>query len=91
MTTSKQPDNDASKVLKEFLSFDPKARYTFNSERDSAESELCRQQGQGKGSEECIAMSSRQLFTAMQQQGFFCALPSNPEKLHMECKPLQRP
>ena len=42
--------------LSEHEQFDPKARYTFNSERDSAESELCRQQGQGKGSEECIAV-----------------------------------
>lgn len=42
--------------LSEHEQFDPKARYTFKSERDSAESELCRQQGQGKGSEECIAV-----------------------------------
>ncbi|KAF5358021.1 hypothetical protein D9756_001708 [Leucocoprinus leucothites] len=89
-SSSKQPE-DANKVLKEFLSLDLKARYTFDSERDSSESELCRQQG--KNSEECITlkMNSKRLFEAMQQHGFFCALPSNPEKTHMECKPLPTP
>jgi len=36
-----------------------------------------------------LGMNSRRLFTAMQEQGFFCALPSNPKNLHMECRPLE--
>ncbi|KAF7778856.1 hypothetical protein Agabi119p4_3201 [Agaricus bisporus var. burnettii] len=78
---------NANDVLKSFLSHDPKARYTFDSEKDSPESQICRQ---GPQSEECITlkMNSKQLFKAMQDHGFFCALPFNPDKTHMECKPL---
>ncbi|KAF9453293.1 hypothetical protein P691DRAFT_801631 [Macrolepiota fuliginosa MF-IS2] len=84
---NKKPE-DANQVLNDFLSHDPKARYAFDSERDSPESELCRQKG--KEYEECVTlkMNSRRLFAAMQKYGFFCALPSNPEKTHMECKPM---
>lgn len=78
---------DVNQELKEFVSSDPKARYTFDSERDSTESELCRQ---GKGYEECVTlkMTSKRMFEAMQKYGYFCALPSDPTKTHMECKPL---
>jgi hypothetical protein len=37
-----------------------------------------------------LQMSSKQMFEAMQNQGFFCSLPSDPAQTHMECKPMPK-
>ncbi|KAI0781061.1 hypothetical protein BD413DRAFT_600511 [Trametes elegans] len=73
-------------VLKEFIAEDPNSVYTFDSERDAPQSEICRE-GKEKG-RKCIQMQmySTQLFQAMQDQGFFCALPMDPAHTHIECK-----
>jgi len=78
-------------ILKTFIKRSPAARYTFDSERDAPESELCRQPD-GQVSKECmmIHMNSKRLFEAMQNLGFFCALPLNPGKTHMECVPIPK-
>ncbi|KAJ7582606.1 hypothetical protein C8J56DRAFT_224275 [Mycena floridula] len=62
---SKKP-NDAKTQLVDFVSRDPKSRYTFDSERDAPQSQICRETG--KLSRECITleMNSKQLFEAMQ-------------------------
>ncbi|KAI0664930.1 hypothetical protein C8Q70DRAFT_1049124 [Cubamyces menziesii] len=80
--SSKHPEQ----VLKDFIAEDPNSVYTFDSERDSPKSELCRE-GKEKG-RKCIEMQmySTQLFQAMQNQGFFCALPMDPTRTHIECK-----
>ncbi|KAI0637091.1 hypothetical protein C8Q77DRAFT_1269696 [Trametes polyzona] len=72
--------------LKDFIAEDPNSVYTFDSERDAPRSELCRE-GKEKG-RKCIQMEmySTQLFQAMQDQGFFCALPMDPTRTHIECK-----
>ncbi|KAI0831178.1 hypothetical protein BC628DRAFT_1415717 [Trametes gibbosa] len=69
---------------------DPKSVYTFDSERDAPRSELCREGGE-KG-RKCIEMEmyATQLFQAMQDQGFYCALPTDPTRTHMECKPIPK-
>ncbi|KAF8968398.1 hypothetical protein BDZ97DRAFT_1655075, partial [Flammula alnicola] len=71
---------------------DPNRQYTFDSERGSEESELCREGGH-KG-RECITlqMNAKRLFEAMQagEQGFFCALPMDPGRTYMSCKPLPK-
>ncbi|KAI0670503.1 hypothetical protein C8Q78DRAFT_129209 [Trametes maxima] len=81
-TASKPP----AQTLKEFISEDPNSAYTFDSERGAARSQLCRE-GKEKG-RKCIQMEmySTQLFQAMQDQGFYCALPMDPARTHMECK-----
>ncbi|KAH9981522.1 hypothetical protein BGW80DRAFT_337329 [Lactifluus volemus] len=81
-------NNNQNEVLKQFISRNPNAQYTFDSERDASQSEICRQ-GKGK---ECIIlqMTSRQLFTAMQELGFFCALPMDPTQTHMVCNPVSK-
>ncbi|TFK42742.1 hypothetical protein BDQ12DRAFT_732356 [Crucibulum laeve] len=81
---------DADKVLNAFLSHDPKSNYTFDSERDSPQSEICR--ANGRKDRDCIMlqMNSKRLFEAMQKHGFFCALPIDPERTYMECKPLPK-
>ncbi|TEB35969.1 hypothetical protein FA13DRAFT_1209860 [Coprinellus micaceus] len=76
--------------LKSFVNLQPKGPYAFDSERDAKVSELCR--GSGMNEKDCIKlqMSSRRLFKAMQDQGFYCALPMEPGRTHMVCKPLFR-
>ncbi|KAF9036694.1 hypothetical protein BJ165DRAFT_1532801 [Panaeolus papilionaceus] len=84
---SLQPQKEA---LKEFVRQDPNSDYTFDSQQGSQESELCR--GKDRDSEECLKlrMTSTDMFKAMQDQGFFCSLPIDPERTYMECKPLPK-
>ncbi|KAI0736944.1 hypothetical protein C8Q72DRAFT_879358 [Fomitopsis betulina] len=72
--------------LKAFVAEDPNSRYSFDSERDAPQSEICRE-GHDK-SRNCITlmMRSTAMFTAMQAQGFFCALPIDPGRTHIECQ-----
>ncbi|KAG6854935.1 hypothetical protein C0991_009758 [Blastosporella zonata] len=37
-----------------------------------------------------LQMDSKSLFSAMQDLGFFCALPIDPQRTHMECKPMYK-
>ncbi|KAJ7929250.1 hypothetical protein B0H13DRAFT_1964495 [Mycena leptocephala] len=78
-------------VLKSFIARAPTSRYTFDSERDAPQSEICRDDGGGIA-KECIVlqMHSKRLFEAMQNLGFFCALPMDPKRTHMECTPIPK-
>jgi len=80
------PSKNSEDDLKSFISEDPDSRYTFDSERGARQSEICRE-GKEKG-RKCImlAMHSTEMFAAMQAQGFFCALPMDPTRTHMECR-----
>ncbi|KAF9820177.1 hypothetical protein IEO21_01610 [Rhodonia placenta] len=80
------PSENPEEQLKTFISEDPDSHYTFDSERGAARSEVCRE-GKEKG-RKCItlAMHSTKMFAAMQAQGFFCALPMDPSRTHMECR-----
>ncbi|KAF5387037.1 hypothetical protein D9615_001658 [Tricholomella constricta] len=51
---SSNSPKDAHDVLKAFIAHNPQARYTFESERNSPESEICRQ-GAPPGSD-CITV-----------------------------------
>ncbi|KAF8516900.1 hypothetical protein BU17DRAFT_50421, partial [Hysterangium stoloniferum] len=67
----------------------PATIYTFDSERDSDHSEICRQE---KGQKQCkeISLNSKEMFRAMQDNGFFCSLPIDPGQTHMECRPIPK-
>ncbi|KAJ7470295.1 hypothetical protein FB451DRAFT_1253261 [Mycena latifolia] len=85
----------ADDVLKAFISRAPGSRYTFDSERDAPQSELCRESASDGGANlarECIVlqMHSKRLFEAMQNLGFFCAMPMDPARTHMECTPIPK-
>jgi len=85
------PSNNAKESLRQFISRDPNAHYIFDSERDASQSEICRQ---GKNlNKECmiLQMTSRELFAAMQENGFFCALPMDPTRTYIECKRIPKP
>jgi len=84
------PSNNANESLRQFISRDPNAHYIFDSERDASQSEICRQ---SKKNKECmiLQMTSRELFAAMQENGFFCALPMDPTRTYIECKRIPKP
>ncbi|KAI0747998.1 hypothetical protein C8Q80DRAFT_1270447 [Daedaleopsis nitida] len=90
LSQSTHEEKSPEKTLKDFVAEDPNSRYTFNSERDAPQSELCRE-GKDKG-RKCIMMQmhSTRLFQAMQDQGFFCVLPMDPARTHIECTPLPK-
>ncbi|GLB35117.1 hypothetical protein LshimejAT787_0206820 [Lyophyllum shimeji] len=81
---------DDKSVLEAFIARDPQGKYTFDSERNSGQSRICRK-GAADG-RDCITlqMDSKQLNEAMQDLGFFCALPVNPERTYMECRPMPK-
>ncbi|KAG6832697.1 hypothetical protein H0H92_012269 [Tricholoma furcatifolium] len=85
-----QRDKESLQLLKSFIAHDPSADYTFDSEKDSRESEICRHGTPGR---HCttLQMNSQRLFQAMQDLGFFCALPRDPKRTHMECRPMPKP
>ncbi|KAH8102368.1 hypothetical protein DFH11DRAFT_379924 [Phellopilus nigrolimitatus] len=87
-------DDGPDAVLARFISKSPASTYTFDSaRRDAPQSELCRAPEGARQQKECITiqMQSRRLFQAMQDQGFFCALPIDPKQTHIECTPKPRP
>ncbi|KAJ3728747.1 hypothetical protein EV361DRAFT_430065 [Lentinula raphanica] len=91
-TATKQKANErdgAKEALRNFVSRSPNNHYTFDSERDAPQSEICRDD---PNNHECITlqMNSRQMFAAMQSLGFYCSLPMDPGKTYMECKPLPK-
>ncbi|KAJ7093217.1 hypothetical protein C8R44DRAFT_890981 [Mycena epipterygia] len=81
----------ADEVLKAFIARAPASQYTFDSERDATQSEICRAEAPNLA-RECIIlqMHSKRLFEAMQNLGFFCALPMDPKRTHMECTPIPK-
>ncbi|KAK7440192.1 hypothetical protein VKT23_017135 [Stygiomarasmius scandens] len=83
-------NQDPEETLKSFIARDPASQYTFDSERGASQSEICRD---NPNSRECITlqMNSKRLFETMQSLGFFCALPIEPGKTYMQCKPAALP
>jgi len=76
--------------LKTFVEKTPGNKFTFDSERDSSESEICREIGRDERECMTLRMDSKRLFECMQNLGFFCALPLDPERTHMECTPMPK-
>ncbi|KAJ7273222.1 hypothetical protein C8J57DRAFT_1317188 [Mycena rebaudengoi] len=85
----KNASEKADDVLKAFIARAPKSRYTFDSERDAPTSKLCREDAPTR---ECIVlqMHSKRLFEAMQNLGFFCAMPMDPQRTYMDCTPIPK-
>ncbi|KAK0197536.1 hypothetical protein F5146DRAFT_972042 [Armillaria mellea] len=84
-------EKDPLQILKSFIGTSPASTYTFDSERDSPRSTICRPSDSTDG-QECITieMNSKKLFATMQSLGFFCALPVDPTQTYMECTPLPK-
>ncbi|CEG72246.1 hypothetical protein CU097_015793 [Rhizopus azygosporus] len=86
MSNNNEAENDHSVKelarLDSFVNASPGSEYTI----DQKEQELCRQNVNGQS--ECIKLNLEytQMFSEMQNLGFFCALPMDPKKIHMECR-----
>ncbi|KAG7452853.1 uncharacterized protein BT62DRAFT_31080 [Guyanagaster necrorhizus] len=91
-TNKENEQKDALQTLKSFIETRPSSQYTFDSERDSPRSTICRPSDSTDGSKECITieMNSKKLFATMQSLGFFCALPVDPTQTYMECTPMHK-
>ncbi|WWD15620.1 hypothetical protein CI109_100042 [Kwoniella shandongensis] len=86
------PPPEQHKRVADFVNESPNARYVFDSRRngDKAETELCRVTPQGGMSCIKVAVQSAALFKSMQGLGFYCALPAEPTRTHMECNRIPR-
>ncbi|KAI7876176.1 hypothetical protein K492DRAFT_198674 [Lichtheimia hyalospora FSU 10163] len=80
---SETNDNKSTEVdrLNKFVDAAP--QYSYNI--DQYRGQICRQLPGGQ--EECLKLSLEytEMFSQMQKLGFFCALPMDPKKTHMEC------
>ncbi|KZT56752.1 hypothetical protein CALCODRAFT_509291 [Calocera cornea HHB12733] len=85
----KEKDNSA-RTVRDFVQEKPGATYEFSSDDETRKAEICRRTSDGVS---CIKIegTSKKLFETMQGLGFFCALPADPKRTHMECKPLMPP
>lgn len=86
-----QPDElKAESKLEAFVKKSPTSKYTFDSERDASESEICRVLGDSASRKDCIMvkLESKRMFSKMQELGFFCMLPQAVGQTHIECTPL---
>ncbi|ODQ53220.1 hypothetical protein SAICODRAFT_19148 [Saitoella complicata NRRL Y-17804] len=91
MNTQQTPMDDPEAVknvqrLDRFLNESPRSNYTFDSERDSDESTVCRRVSDGGLSCVKLRLNSKQMFEQMQKFGYFCALPLDPSRTELECK-----
>ncbi|WVR05430.1 hypothetical protein IAU60_002445 [Kwoniella sp. DSM 27419] len=86
------PPPEQHKTVAGFVQEAPNARYTFDSRRnaDAEDTELCRITPQGGKSCIKLAIASAALFKSMQSLGFYCALPAEPTRTHMECTRIPR-
>ncbi|KAI9021531.1 hypothetical protein CLU79DRAFT_753701 [Phycomyces nitens] len=79
-------DNQPSELsrLNAFVAKAPQDNYNI----DQYKHQLCRQLPSGQ--EECLKLKLEfvEMFSEMQKLGFFCALPMDPTKTHMECQRL---
>ncbi|WRT67386.1 uncharacterized protein IL334_004357 [Kwoniella shivajii] len=85
--TVNAPPPEQHRTVAGFVSEAPNARYFFDSRRngDAADTELCRTTPEGGRSCIKLAIASAGLFKSMQSLGFYCALPAEPTRTHMEC------
>ncbi|KAF8911131.1 hypothetical protein CPB84DRAFT_1763394 [Gymnopilus junonius] len=83
-------ETKSQEALKDFITQKPQSQYTFDSERDSSASEICRNDGQENHDCITLQMNAKKLFESMQNLGFFCAMPIDPARTYMACKPLRK-
>ncbi|ORY94853.1 hypothetical protein BCR43DRAFT_494703 [Syncephalastrum racemosum] len=77
-----QDTNNELARLDKFVAAAPQNGYNL----DQYKQQVCRQLPGNQ--EECLKLNLEyaQMFSEMQKLGFFCALPMDPTKTHMECR-----
>ncbi|KAI9637955.1 uncharacterized protein MKK02DRAFT_42336 [Dioszegia hungarica] len=90
--TVNAPPADQHRRVADFVKEVPNAKYVFDSRRggENPEAELCRVTPQGGKSCIKVFMQSTSLFKSMQALDYFCALPAEPSRTHMECTRIPR-
>ncbi|SPO40722.1 uncharacterized protein PSFLO_06204 [Pseudozyma flocculosa] len=81
-------DSPAHRDVKSFVQTHPSSKFTLDGERGSGKSVLCAKQANGQLTCTEIALEARHLFSTMQSLNFFCALPQDPAKTHINCEPI---
>ncbi|SHO76023.1 Uncharacterized protein MSYG_0357 [Malassezia sympodialis ATCC 42132] len=89
-------DTPAHDEVRRLVSEDAQSRggtnsaFTFNGERGSHKSQLCRTLPNGQ--EQCaeVALEARDLFQTMQSLGFFCILPHDPSQTFIRCQKIPK-
>ncbi|KAG2226225.1 hypothetical protein INT45_003370 [Circinella minor] len=78
---SDSSNNSELERINKFVAVAPQNSYNI----DQYKGQICRQLPGGQ--EECLKLNLEytQMFSQMQKLGFFCALPMDPTKTHMEC------
>ncbi|WVN86685.1 uncharacterized protein L203_101857 [Cryptococcus depauperatus CBS 7841] len=86
------PPPEEHNTVAQFIQESPGAKYYFDSRRndDLADTELCRMTANGGKTCIKVVMQSAALFKSMQALGFYCALPAEPTRTHMECHRIPR-
>ncbi|KAI8372966.1 uncharacterized protein BYT42DRAFT_578726 [Radiomyces spectabilis] len=81
-STNIESTNNELARLDKFVAAAPGNNYNI----DQYHQQLCRQLPGGQ--EECVKLKLEytEMFSQMQKLGFFCALPMDPTKTHMECR-----
>ncbi|PWN22380.1 hypothetical protein BCV69DRAFT_281382 [Microstroma glucosiphilum] len=82
-------DSPAHKSVAEFVrAGGARDRFTFDGNRGEQQAKLCRILPDGRQQCMDVALESKDLFAAMQSLNFFCQLPQDPAKTHINCEPI---
>ncbi|GAB5589022.1 hypothetical protein Unana1_03922 [Umbelopsis nana] len=83
---AEEQKNSEFERLDKFVQQAPAGDYNIDQDKHR----ICLQLGNGQ--EKCVELNleATQMFSQMQKLGFFCALPMDPTKTHMECKHVSR-
>ncbi|KIS67977.1 uncharacterized protein UMAG_11053 [Mycosarcoma maydis] len=79
-------DSPAHETTRQFVQQTGAAIFTLDGERGSGRSQLCAQQSDGRLTCTEIALEAKSLFSTMQSLNFFCTLPQDPSKTHINCQ-----
>ncbi|TKY89683.1 hypothetical protein EX895_001468 [Sporisorium graminicola] len=79
-------DSPAHEHTRQFVQQTGAATFTLDGERGSGKSQLCAQQSDGRFTCVEIALEAKSLFSTMQSLNFFCTLPQDPSKTHINCQ-----
>ncbi|KAJ1024941.1 hypothetical protein NDA18_004227 [Ustilago nuda] len=79
-------NSPAHEQTRQFVQQTGAAIFTLDGERGSGRSQLCAKLPDGRMNCTEIALEAKSLFSTMQSLDFFCTLPHDPAKTHINCQ-----
>ncbi|KAN0061450.1 hypothetical protein ACQY0O_006297 [Thecaphora frezii] len=79
-------DSPAHNHVRSFVHNSAASTFVLDGERGSGKSVLCAKEANGRLNCTEIALEARHLFSTMQSLDFFCTLPQDPAKTHINCE-----